>query len=74
MKHPLRNHIDGVMVTMLTLVWLLLGSSPGQILPKTIKLVFAANPKLKEVGTKTGWPGIKIMCPSEAKFLPVSVC
>jgi hypothetical protein len=35
--------------------------SPGQIIPKTIKLVFAANPKLKEVGAKTGWPGIKIL-------------
>jgi hypothetical protein len=30
-------------------------------------LVFAANPKLKEVGAKTGWPGIKILWDSENK-------
>ena len=48
-------------------------SSPGRVKPKTIKLVFAASPiSIQQKGerAKTGWLGIRIMCPS----LPADCC
>ena len=38
------NHIGGVMVSMLTSMWKIVGLSPGRVKPKTIKLVFVASP------------------------------
>jgi len=42
----------------------MVGSSPGQVKPKTLKLVRG----------ETGWLRIGIMCPSEATCLPVDCC
>ena len=53
-----------------------MGSSPGQVKPKTIKLVFVASPLSMQHKEKeqTVWHGIRIMCPSEAICLPVDYC
>jgi hypothetical protein len=42
-----------------------------------IKLVFVASPlstQHEEERTKTGWLGIRIMCPSGATCLPADCC
>ena len=44
-----------------------MGSSPGEVKPKTTKLVFVASPLSTQYygeRTKTGWLGIRIMCQS----------
>jgi hypothetical protein len=41
--HSCSNDIDGVMVNMLTWSMGVMGLTPGQVQPKTIKLVFAAS-------------------------------
>jgi hypothetical protein len=46
---------------------LIVGSSPGRVKPKTVKLVFASSPlSTQQLGerAKTGWLGIRIMYPS----------
>ena len=55
----------------------LIGSSPGRIKPKIIKLVFVAFP----ISTlhwgkraKTGWFRSRIMCPNGATCLPTDGC
>ena len=43
-----------------------MGLSPGRVKPKTMKLVFVASPlTMQHEGerAKTGWLGIRIMCP-----------
>ena len=55
------NLISGVIVSV--------GSSPGHVKPKTIKLVFAASPistQLWQLKAKTGWIRIRILCLSRA--------
>jgi hypothetical protein len=49
------------------------GSSPGRVKPRTIKLVFVASPlRTQHYGkrAKIGWLGIRIMCPNIVTFLP----
>ena len=61
------------MVNMLTSCAVVHGSNPGQVIPITIKLVFVVSPlSTQHEGeiVKTGWLGIRIMCPSEPTFLP----
>jgi len=54
------------------------GASPGRVKPKTIRLVFVAVSPLsvqhKGVRAKTGWLGIRIMCPSGATYLSADCC
>jgi hypothetical protein len=38
------NRIGGVMVSVLSRVWEIVGSSPDQVKPETIKLVVVASP------------------------------
>jgi hypothetical protein len=47
------------------------GSNPGEVKPKTIKLVYAASSLSTQYGVraKAGWLGIGIMCTSGAKCL-----
>ena len=55
----------------------IVGQSPGRVKPKTIKLVFVASPLCTQhygVRAKTGWLGIRIMCPSGATCLPADCC
>ena len=56
------NHIGGVMVSVLTSSAVHLGFEPGQVKPKTIKLVFVAAPLNMQERAKTGWFEIRIMC------------
>jgi hypothetical protein len=59
------------------MVSVLVGSSPGRVKLKTIKLVFVASPlSMQHQGerTKTGWLGIRIMCQSGAICLPTDCC
>ena len=54
-----------------------MGSSPGWVKPKTMKWVFVAPPlSTQNYGerTKTGWLGIRIMCPSGATCLSADCC
>jgi hypothetical protein len=63
------NRIGFVMVTVLTSSAV---ESPGRVKPKTIKLVCVASPlSMQHQGekAKTGWFGIRIMCPSGATCL-----
>ena len=58
-------------------VWSIVGSSLGQVKPKTIKLVNVLSPlRTWHWGerTKTGWLGIRIMCPSGDTCLSVDCC
>jgi len=53
------------------------GSSGGRVKLKTRKLVFVASPlSTHNLGerAKTGWLGIRIMCPSGATCLPADCC
>ena len=50
---------------------------PDRLKPKTIKLVFVASPlSTQNEGekAKTGWLGIRIMCPSGATGLTMDYC
>ena len=52
-------------------------SSPDEVKPKTIKLIFAASPlTTQQLGerAKTGWLGIRIMCPNGATCLSAECC
>jgi hypothetical protein len=54
-----------------------LGSSPGRVKPKTLKLVFVASTlSTQHLGerAKTVWFGIRIMCLSGATCLPADCC
>ena len=54
-----------------------MGLSPGWVKPKTIKWVFVAPPlSTQNYGgrAKTGWLGIRIMCPSGATCLSADCC
>ena len=54
-----------------------MGSSPGVIKPKAIKLVFVVSPRSTQyegVRAKTGWLGIRIMCPSGVTCLHTECC
>ena len=54
-----------------------MGSSPGRIKPKTLKLVFIASPlSMQHRGERatTGRLGIRIMCLSGATCLPADCC
>jgi hypothetical protein len=60
---------DGVMVSVLASSVVDCGFEP-----KTIKLVFVASPlrtQHKGERTKTGWFGIRIMCPSGASTIKI---
>jgi hypothetical protein len=49
----------------------------GRVKPKTIKLVLVASPlSMQHEGkrAKTGWLGIRIMCPRGATCLPAYCC
>ena len=51
----------------------IVGSSHGRVKPKTITFVFVVSPlsmKHWEEITKTGWLGIRVMCPSKSTCLP----
>ena len=50
----------------------MVGSSPGLVKAKTIKLIFGASPLSTYSGERanTGWLGIRIMCPIAATCLP----
>jgi hypothetical protein len=53
------------------------GFESGRVKPKTLKLVFVASPlSTQHLGerAKTGWLGIRIMCPSGATCLPADCC
>jgi len=53
------------------------GLKPDMAKPKTIKLVFVASllsTHKKGEGAKTGWLGIKIMCPSGAMCISAHCC
>jgi hypothetical protein len=55
----------------------IVGSSPGRVIPKTIKLVFVASPlstQHKGERAKTGWLRIRIICPSGATCIPTDCC
>jgi len=63
------NSLGGVMV--------IVGLIPGWVKPKTIKFVFVApllSMQHKRVRAKTGWVGIRIMCPSGATCQPTDCC
>jgi hypothetical protein len=50
---------------------------PDRLKPKTIKLVFVASPlstQYEGEKAKTGWLGIRIMCPSGATGLTMDYC
>ena len=54
----------------------IVGWSPDRVKPKTIKLVFVASLlSLQNSGerAKTGWLGIRIMCPSGVTCLPADL-
>ena len=54
-----------------------MGSSPGRVTPKTIKLVFVDSPlstQHKGKRAKPGWLGVRIMCPIGSTCLPVEGC
>ena len=60
-----------------SIMWQIVGSNPGRVKLKTIKLVYAAYPlstQQQAERTKTGWLGIRIMCPCEATCLPADCC
>ena len=53
------------------------GSGPGQVQSKIITLVFIASPLSTwrcDENAKTGWFGIRIMCPTVATCLPPDCC
>ena len=69
--------IGGVMVSVLALSAVDRGFEPDRVKPKTIILVFVASPLSthhKGERAKTGWNGIRIMCPSGATCLPADCC
>ena len=52
-------------------------SSPGRVKPKTMKMVFAVSPLSSQqygLKAKTGWLGIRMMCPSGLTYLPLNCC
>jgi hypothetical protein len=49
-------------------------SSPSLLKPKTIKCVFASPLSTQLSGAKTGWLGIRIMCPCGVTCLPLMFC
>jgi len=64
-----KNRISDIMANMLASSSVDLDSSPGLVKSYTLKLVFVASPLSMQyygVRTKTGWLGIRIMCPSGA--------
>ena len=85
-----KNRISDIMANMLASSSVDLDSSPGLVKSYTLKLVFVASSLSMQyygVRTKTGWLGIRIMCPSGAtcqhrlfqwastiKIWPDSVC
>jgi len=46
------------------------GSILGRVKPKTMQLIFVASPQHSGERAKTGWLGIRIMCPSRATCPP----
>ena len=58
------------------MVSVLVGSRPDRVKPKTIILVFVASPlsTQQRERAKTGWLGIRIMCPSVATCLSADCC
>jgi hypothetical protein len=72
-----RGFIGGVMVRVLASSAIDRGFDPVRVKPKTKKLViFCFSAKHAELRrrSKTGWFGIRIMCPSGATCLPVDCC
>ena len=67
-----QNRIGGVIVSVLASSSVDRGFEPLRVNTKTIKLVFVASPlSTQHLGKreKTGWFGIRIMCPSRAPCL-----
>ena len=55
----------------------IVGSSPGRVKPKTMKLIYVGSSlSTQHYGerAKTGWLGIRIMCPSGTICLPADCC
>ena len=54
-----------------------MGSSPDRVKPTTVRLVFVASPLIMQhegERAKTGWHGMRIMCPSGATCLRADCC
>ena len=71
-----RGFIGGVKVNVLTSSAVDRGFEP-QLKPRTVKLVLVASPlSMQHQGerAKTGWLGIRLMCPSGATCLPTDCC
>ena len=74
---PITNRIGDVMVCVIASSSVDRGFEPEWFKPKTIKLVFVASPLRMQhegVRVKTGWLGIRIMCPNGATYLPTDCC
>ena len=72
-KITIGNRIDSVMVSVLASSAINCGYELGLVKQKNIKLIFVASPlRTQHYGekAKTGWLGIRIMCPSGATYLP----
>ena len=75
-----RGFIGGVMVSVHASSVIdrgFVGFSLGWVKPKTYTIGFVASPlsmQHKGVRAKTGWLGIRIMCPSRASCLPTDCC
>jgi L-ascorbate metabolism protein UlaG (beta-lactamase superfamily) len=53
------------------------GSSPGQVKPEIMKLVFVASQlstQREQERAKTGWLGIRIMHPRRVTYLRMDTC
>jgi hypothetical protein len=71
---PSVSCIGGVMVLALSEIT---GSSPGQVKPKIMKLVFVASQlstQREQERAKTGWLGIRIMHPRRVTYLRMDTC
>jgi hypothetical protein len=72
-----KNRIGGVMVSVLASSAVGRGFEPDRVKLKTKKKVFVASQistQRKGERAKTGWLGIRIMCPSGATCPPVDCC
>jgi hypothetical protein len=70
------NCFGSVMVSVFDSSAVVVGSSTGRVKPKTIKLVFVASPLSRQhygERTNNGWLGIRIMCPSGAILIVISL-
>jgi hypothetical protein len=74
---PITNRIGDVMVCVIALSAVDRGFEPEWFKAMTIKMVCVASPLRTQhegVRVKTGWLGIRTMCPSGATCLPADCC